>query len=128
MDLHRRCPSGHDHDSNALGKRLPSGLERAIQRGRSASSPVERWKAALLTDAVVGTVTIPPSPSARVRRPACALLVRVGSRARQVVGRWRNGRVTEWTFSPVFQLTVRVVRSNVRILLHDGRVTKIYRR
>jgi hypothetical protein len=100
---------------------------RSNEAGRHRLLSSGPWKAALLADAVVGTVTIPPSPSARVRSHVCALLVRDGSRARQVVGRWRNGQVTEWTFSRVFQLTVRVVRSNVRIL-HDGRVTKIYRR
>jgi hypothetical protein len=86
-----------------------------------------RWKGALLVDAVVGTDTIPPSSTAHVGRQACALLVRDGGRALQVIGRWNDGRVAKWTFSRVFRLQVHVVRSNVRIL-RDGRVTKLYRR
>ena len=70
-----------------------------------------------------GTVTIPGTPSGRVSWPACVLLARNGDRAREVIGRWRHGRVTQWTFSRAFQLTLRV-ESNVRIL-HDGRVKTI---
>lgn len=57
---------------------------------------------------------------------ACLLTLSTPHSAQMVIGIWKSGRVTRWSWGPVTPPTA-VFSPNVR-LLSDGRLTKTYRR
>jgi hypothetical protein len=98
----------------------------ANQAVRSRVLELRRWKRGLLVSSSLALVafgqTVQPSnPLA----PVCSLVLVTDTRAQQLVGVWKNGRVTRWLLGASLPSS-NSFTSNVRVL-SDGRITKIYR-